>query len=202
MLDRASPRGFGVRLSLLILCIACSSAAYAQGQSGICHVDCLSAMRSCLASTPGCRSSEGRCRDGSQCRNGSCPDGTSCPRNWSAECSPCYTAHSDCLLKCPETWLPELFDVTLKAKLDPAVEVALRKELEAAQRALRQGVAEAVLHLSAYQTLVRAQMGKKTISQATATALEEVARRSAATLQSKALPACATTLTIGAVAAK
>jgi len=169
--------------------------SHAQTRTGICHIDCFSDFTACLAATSGCRVQElTECRDGSTCSNGRCADGTRCPTSLTPECVPCMTARATCLAGCDDTYLPELFNATIKAKLDPDIQRALLREVAAAEHALGHADQQAAQHLKVYRSLLRA-LSRKTISEATVSGLEEVARRSVATLQSNAVPACVSTLT-------
>jgi len=169
--------------------------SHAQTRTGICHIDCFSDFTACLAATSGCRVQElTECRDGSSCSNGGCADGTRCPRTLTPECIPCMTARATCLTSCDDTYLPELFNATFKAKLDPDIQRALLAEVAAAEHAMGHAHQQAAQHLKVYRSLVRA-LSRKTISDATVAGLDEVARRSAATLQSDAVAACVSTLT-------
>ncbi len=196
------------RFLVSVACLVLSSSlspTYAQAQvTGICQVDCFSALANCMASTPGCRVTEDRdCPDGTQCHNGRCGNGATCPKAISAECAPCIAARSICLAGCPETWLPELIDATIKAKLNPATERVLLRELLAAERAATQGVQQAAQHIKTYQTLLRVESRDKAISDPVVSKLDEVAQRTAATLQSKQVPACVASLTdVGEVVIK
>lgn len=167
----------------------------AQTRTGICHIDCFSDFTTCVAATSGCRVQEfTECRDGSSCSNSRCADGARCPTSLTPECIPCMTARATCLASCDDTYLPELINATFKAKLDPDIQRALLAEVAAAEHAMGHAHQHAAERLKVYRSLVRA-LSRKAISDATASSLDEVARRSAATLQSSAAAACVSTLT-------
>lgn len=173
----------------------------------LCRFDCLSGFAQCMREE-GCQLIDAQtCRDGSRCNDGFCGDTSNrCPQRWQpAGCGiPCYQQNASCVQGCgPRFRIPEATAI-IERKLDPELARPLLESIKLATDATRSGLQSAkpdvARALDSYREHVRALSGRKQIDQATADALESLARDVETALSDEALAGClASPLGAGAI---